>query len=65
VDKRILAAMCDPYGVGAGGGDGVGQLVPVGMVGDHQRQFHAALFGALFDCHPAGGLTDHRVGQAA
>ena len=65
MDKRILAAMCDPYGVGAGGGDGVGQLVPVGMVGDHQRQFHPALLGALFDCHPAGGLTDHRVGQAA
>ena len=65
MDKRILAAMCDPDRVGAGGGDGVGQLVPVGMVGDHQRQFHPALLGALLYCHPAGGLTDHRVGQAA
>ena len=65
MDKRILAAMCDPDRVRAGGGDGVGQLVPVGMVGDHQRQFHPALLGALLYCHPAGGLTDHRVGQAA
>ena len=65
MDKRILAAMRDPDGVGPARRDGVGQLVPVCMVGDHQRQFHPALFGALLDCHPAGRLADHRVGKAA
>ncbi len=63
--QRVLAAMRDPDGVGACRRDGIGQLVPVGMIGDHQWQFHTALLGALFDRHPAGGLADHRVGQAA
>jgi hypothetical protein len=42
VDQRFLPPMRDPdFGCGHLVERGV-QLVPVGMVGDHQRQFHAA-----------------------
>ena len=65
MDKRILAAMGDPDCVGAGGGNGGCQLVPVCMIGNHQRQFDTALLGALFDCHPSRRLAHHRVWKAA
>ena len=63
--QRILAAMCDPDGLCPGGCNRVGQFVPVGMVRYHQRQFNAALLGALLDGHPAGCLTYHRVRKTA
>ena len=63
--KRVLAAMCDPDGVGASRLDGRRQFVPVGVVRNHQRQLDPALLGALLDRHPSGGLTDNWVGKAA
>ncbi len=55
--------MRDPDLAGPGLGDGLAQLVPVGMVGDHQRQLDAGLAGALLDAHPARGDGQHRIGQ--
>lgn len=63
--QRILAPMRNPHGLGPGGADGAGQFIPVGMIGNYQRQFDPALLGTLLDCHPAGCLTYHRIGQAA
>ena len=34
------------------------------VVGDDQRQFDAALLGALADAHPAGGEARHGIGKA-
>ena len=65
MDKRVLAAMGDPDGLGPCRGDGGCQLVPVCMVGNHQWQFDAALLRPLLDCHPARRLAHHRVWQAA
>ena len=42
-----------------------GQLGPVGMVGDDQRQLGAALAGAGAYAHPARGHRRHRIGEAA
>jgi hypothetical protein len=42
------------------------QLVPVGVVGQNQRQLYTALLGALLDPHPARGHGYHqRLGQAS
>src|SRR3546814_3012787 len=44
--------------------DGGVQLVPVGMIGDHQRQLQSALFGALLDPQPARCGAGHRIGRS-
>ena len=41
------------------------QLVPVGVVGDHQRQLDPLGFRSLAHTHPARGEAHHRVGQPA
>src|SRR5215203_7497020 len=43
--------------------DRAGQLVPVGMVGDDQRQLDVRLPRPLADAHPAGGHSRDRIGQ--
>jgi hypothetical protein len=63
IDQRILAAVRDPNLRCARIGDGLPQLVPVGMVGDHQRQLHPTLLGPLFHAHPARSHRQHRIGQ--
>jgi hypothetical protein len=40
------------------------EFVPVAMVGDDQRQFHAALLGALADAHPARREGRDGIGKA-
>ena len=45
--------------------EGAGQLVPVGVVRDDQRQLAAALLGPGAHPHPARGHGGHRLGQAA
>src|SRR3546814_16785155 len=64
VDQRLLAAVRDPHLPGRDFGEGSGELVPVGMVGDDQRQLDIALTGALADSHPARGHGGDRIGQA-
>ncbi len=49
---------------GAEFGDGAGQFVPVGVVGEDQRQLDASLPGAGPDPHPAGGEGVDRIGEA-
>src|SRR5688572_25130785 len=51
--QRLLAAVRHPDLAGARLDDGFQKLVPVGMVGDDERQLDAALFRALADAHPA------------
>ncbi len=63
VDQRVLAAMGYPDLRRADLVDGGVQRVPVGVVGDHQRQFHPARLGPLAHRHPAGGHRHHRIGQ--
>ena len=63
MDQRLLAAMGDPDLRRADIVDGAVELVPVGMVGDHQRQLDAALLRPLPDAHPARGHRHHRIGQ--
>ncbi len=53
MDQRVLAAMRYPDFAGLQLADRVGQFVPVGMVGQDQRQLDIALPGALADAHPA------------
>ena len=43
--------------------DGGDQGVPVGVVGDHQRQFHPARLGPLAHRHPARRHRHHGIGQ--
>ena len=45
--------------------DCVREFLPVGMVGDDERQFDTALPGALAHTHPARGHGSDRFGQAA
>ena len=45
--------------------DGGGELGPVAVVGDDERELDAALAGAGADLHPARGHADDRVGEAA
>ena len=51
--QRVLGAVGDPDFGRAGRRDGRGQPVPVGMIGDHQRQFDTALAGPGPHPHPA------------
>ena len=44
--------------------NGAGQFGPVAMVGDDERQFDAALLGALADEHPPGSKGCDRLGEA-
>ena len=62
--QRVLLAVRHPDFGRAGRRDGGGQPVPVGVVGDHQRKFDAALAGARPHPHPAGGEARHRIGKA-
>src|SRR5690606_33871876 len=41
--------------------DGCCQLVPVGMIGNDERQFDSALLGALTNAHPAGRESGDRI----
>ena len=61
--QRIFLAVGDPDLAGAGGFDGRGQAVPVGVIGNHQRQFDAALPGAGAHPHPARGERRDRIGK--
>ena len=63
--QRVFLAVGDPDLAGAGGLDGRGQSVPVGMVGNHQRQFDAALAGAGAHPHPARRERRDRIGKAS
>ena len=51
--ERFLAAVRDPDFRRLQLADRAGQLVPVGMVGDHQRKLDVRLPGTLADSHPA------------
>jgi len=51
--QRLLAAMRHPDFLRACLLDREGQFIPIGMVGNDQRQLDAALLGALADAHPA------------
>ena len=63
--ERFLAAVGDPDFARGQLLDRRGQLVPVGMVGDDQRQLDHALAGALAHPHPARRHRGDRIGQAA
>ena len=65
VYECVLAAVRDPHGLGAGRSDGVEQLRPVGMIGDHERQFDTGLAYASPDAHPARGKPGDRVAEPA
>ena len=62
--QRVFLAVGDPDLAGAGRLDGRGQSVPVGVIGNHQRQFDAALPGAGAHPHPARGERGDRIGKA-
>ena len=47
VHERILAAVRDPYLAGRELTNGLRKLVPIGMVGHHERHFDEPLAGAL------------------
>ena len=64
-DEGFLAAVGDPDLGGVELGDGGGELGPVAVVGDDERELDAALAGAGADLHPAGGEGDQGVGEAA
>ena len=53
--QRVLLAVGDPDLAGAGLQDGAAEVVPVGMVGDDERQLDALLAGPGPHPHPAGG----------
>ena len=63
--QRVLLAVRDPDFARAGGDDRGAQAVPVGMVGDDQRQLDLALARARAHAHPAGRERGHRIGKAA
>ncbi len=51
--ERLFASMGDPDFVGGDLVERRGQLIPIGVVGDHQGQLDAARLGALAHPHPA------------
>ena len=53
--QRVFLPVRDPDFAGAGRLDGLAQAVPVGVIGNHQRQLHEALPRAGAHPHPAGG----------
>ncbi len=65
MDERLFAPVGDPDFVGGDLVEGCRQLVPIGVVGDHQRQFDPGGLGALAHPHPARGQRHHRIGQPA
>src|SRR5207248_11052214 len=62
-DERFLAAVGDPDLLRPQLADGGGELVPVGMVREDQRQLDVGLLGTLADAHPAAGEGGDRVGE--
>ena len=62
--QSIFLAVRDPDFAGAGRRDGRCQPVPVGMIGDDQRQRHAVLARPRADAHPAGRERSHRIRKA-
>ena len=65
MQQRLFAAVCHPHFGGINFGDRGGQFIPIGVIGNHQRQFDAALHRALPHPHPAAGHGRDRIGQAA
>ena len=64
VHQRILLAVRDPDLAGAGRGDGRGEAVPIGVIGNHQRQFDAMLARPRAHPHPARRERGDRIGEA-
>ena len=64
MDQRLLATVRHQHHRRPHLVDGLRQLVPVGVIGDHQRQLDAALPRPLADAHPARGEAGHRLGKA-
>ena len=62
--QRILLAMSDPHLSGARLANGLGEPVPIAMIGNHERQLDPALTGARPNPHPAGGEGAERIGEA-
>src|SRR5262249_57045712 len=52
VQEGVLAPMRYPHLPSASLRDGCGQLVPIGVVGDHKRKLDALLARARADPHP-------------
>ncbi len=65
VHQRFFAAMRYPHFLGRDLRQRRGQFVPVGVVGQDQRQFDPALYRALADAHPPRSHRGDRIGQAA
>ena len=63
--ERVLLAVGDPDLAGAGLPDGAAEIVPVGMVGDHEGQLDALLARPRPHAHPARREAGDRVGEAA
>src|SRR4051794_13923144 len=57
--------MGDPYFARFELADGHGELVPVGVIGNDERQLDVALARALADPHPARSHRRHRVREPA
>jgi hypothetical protein len=65
VHQRFFAAVRHPDFLRRDFGEGRGQFVPVGVVGEDQREFDPALHRALADAHPPRSHCRDRIGQAA
>ena len=63
VDQRFFATVGYPDFLRRNLGQRRRQFVPVGMVGQDQRQLHAALNRALADAHPAARHRGNRIGE--
>ena len=63
MDQRLLAAVRHPHLARRDLGQRLGQLVPIGMVAQDQRQLDVLLPRALADAHPARCHRGDRVGQ--
>src|SRR3546814_1870059 len=61
--QAVLAAVGDPAFLRVYLGDRRREFVPVGMVGDDQRQFDHPLPRTLAHAHPARGHRGHGIGQ--
>lgn len=63
-DKRLLAAVGHPDLRWGQFRDRTGQLIPIAVIGQDDRQFHALLARALADTHPARGKARNGIGKA-
>ena len=63
VHQRILLAVRDPDFAGAGRGDRRGEPVPVGVIGNDQRQLDAVLARPRAHAHPARRKRGDRIGK--